>query len=153
MRKEKKEIGRLTFVEMTQENEIAEILNNFSSCLTSLRKGEDFQKKIAKKFALNANFKVALCDGEIAGFIAFYANNSVDKIAYISMIAVKEKYRKQGFGLLLLQECEKNAKVSAMKTINLEVLLENTAAIEFYKRNGFICKEKRATALLMSKDI
>lgn len=138
---------------ITQENEISEVLSNFSPYLISLRKGEKFQKEMAQKFAKNATFRVVMCAEEIAGFVAFYVNNQVDKIAYISMIAVKEKFRKQGIGGLLLKECEKVSKLNAMKKINLEVLLDNISAIDFYKRNGFKCIENRKTTLLMSKDI
>ncbi len=141
------------FMEIKSENQIVKILQSFSSCLASLRNSESFTKEIAKKFSLKAKFRVVLCNNEIAGFIAFYSNNQVDKITYISMIAVKEKFRNQGIGLLLLKDCEQISKSNTMKKINLEVLLDNIVAIEFYKKNGFVCIEKRKKTLLFSKDI
>ena len=140
-------------VQIKKESEILEVLQCFSHYFNLLRNNIELQNQMAKKYSAQAQFRVVLCEGEIAGFISFYANNQIDRVAYVSMIAVSEKFRRRGFGKILLENYENISKLKNMKKINLEVLLSNTAAINFYERYGFTCIESRNTTLLMSKDI
>ena len=138
-------------IQLKDKIEIKKILDDFSCCLPSLEKGEEQREMMAQKFSNFSEFLVIYIQEEIAGFVAFYANNCVEKIAYISMIAVKKNFRQQGVGALLLKECESVARKNGMKKIKLEVLKENSTAISFYQKKGFLFSEKREDALYMIK--
>lgn len=74
---------------------------------------------------------------EIAGFVAFYANDLVAREAYISLLAVSPAYR--GFGLgsqLLVESCKEATKVN-MRTIALQVRDDNLSALRLYEAQEF----------------
>ncbi|EPZ32556.1 putative acyltransfersase [Rozella allomycis CSF55] len=60
---------------------------------------------------------------------------------YIGMVAVDEKYRKQGIGTKLVTRAVEMMKMKGAKEVVLETEADNLAAISFYERLGFI-KEK-----------
>ena len=60
--------------------------------------------------------------------------------AHIVTIVVDEKYRRKGYGTLLLKEMEKFARNKGMKIITLDTSPDKIEALIFYLRNGFrIC--------------
>ena len=69
-------------------------------------------------------------DDKINGIIVY--NLLYDRIE-IEYIIVPEEYRKKGIGSKLLLEIEKEN----INNITLEVRKSNTAAINFYKKNGY----------------
>lgn len=144
----------IDFKLLKSRKEILTILNEFTECLDSLGTGILFREKMSDKFSLNAEFVVAKNKDENIGFIAYYANNQVDKTVYISMIAVSFSHRRQGVGELLLKKCIFDAIQRKMKFIKLEVKKDNLNARYFYEKNGFIV-EKGATenSLYMKKTL
>jgi ribosomal protein S18 acetylase RimI-like enzyme len=58
----------------------------------------------------------------------------------ILMLAVDTTVRKQGHGNALLRHLIRHAPT--IRKISLEVRTDNSDAISFYKKNGFIIKEK-----------
>lgn len=144
----------IDFKLVKSRKEILTILNEFTECLDSLGTGILFREKMSYKFSLNAEFVVARNKDENIGFIAYYANNQVDKTVYISMIAVSFSHRRQGVGELLLKKCIFDAIQRKMKFIKLEVKKDNLNARYFYEKNGFIV-EKGATenSLYMKKTL
>ena len=123
--------------------DISAVLSSFKDTLPTLKNGvvriDEFSVKV-----LNNGLMYAYEDAEAQkGFVVFYANDQVDKTAYLSMIAVKEQYRGEHIGTKLLNWVEIESFKLGMSRLRLEVNKQNNAAIDFYKRRGFtICGEK-----------
>ena len=81
----------------------------------------------------NSHFLVALGD-ELAGYIGV---QEICGEAYITNVAVFEKYRKMGIGRLLLKAACDGAKGRGCEFITLEVRKSNAAAISLYETEGF----------------
>lgn len=71
------------------------------------------------------------------GYVAFYANDSNRKTAYISNIGVCEDYQRNHIGSMLMEKCLAVSKHQGMEKIRLEVLITNEKAISFYKHWKF----------------
>ncbi len=61
--------------------------------------------------------------------------------SYISNLAVKEGYRRQGIATKLLQESEKIAQHWGFDSLSLHVLAENKSGLEVYLQNGYVIKQ------------
>lgn len=81
----------------------------------------------------SSHFLVAIGDG-VAGYIGV---QEICGEAYVTNVAVFEKYRKMGVGRLLLQAACDGAKGRGCEFITLEVRQSNTAAINLYESEGF----------------
>lgn len=57
--------------------------------------------------------------------------------AFCYGLFVEKAYRKQGIGKLLLEETRKKLKEKGIESLTLLVDTKNTAALKFYKREGF----------------
>lgn len=71
------------------------------------------------------------------GYVAFYANDTKSKTAYITSIGVLKQYRGHQLGQILLETCFHISIESGMEQIRLQVLKTNKTAIHFYTKNGF----------------
>lgn len=125
-------------IKLNMFNEILEVLEIFSDSLNSLSAGKTVRENFAKKFLDNGIVLVLKDSDEIVGFIAFYANDLVKKISYISMIAVSPEHKRKGYGTKLIEAAVKSSREKNMKYIRLEVNKNNINAISFYKYFGFI---------------
>ena len=92
---------------------------------------------IADKYAKYAEFIAAYYNQEIAGYIAYYRNDFSSRIAYITMIVVKERYKKKGIATLMLKYVINDCAKNSFNTIRLEVNNENKSAISLYEKFGF----------------
>jgi len=109
-------------------------------------------EQYAYKLLENAQNYYADVDGTIAGFVSFYANHS--DTAYLTLIAVDEKYARKGLGTKLLGQAILCSNASGMKRLKLEVDLKNGAAIKFYKKNGFETENNASEdSIYMVRDI
>lgn len=70
-------------------------------------------------------------------FAAFYANDNVNYIAYLSTIGVAEACKGKRYGKALLLCAEQIAAEKNMKALKLEVKKSNTSAIGFYEHMGY----------------
>ena len=116
---------------------IESILNTFKEELPILKSDEEFRHNMAEKFHKYGNVITVEKEEEPIGFVAFYSNDISTQIAYISFIAVKQKYQGTGVGTLLLNICEEQSKKNGMNQIRLEVNTNNESAQLFYRKNGF----------------
>lgn len=116
--------------------EISQILNDFQEELPALR---DFnhRRTISEKLWRNGFVIVLFVEDEECGVAAFYANDHRDHVAFLSLLAVKEKYRGLGFGSTLLDEVTTVSMRCGMRKLRLEVRKENKNAINFYLEHGF----------------
>ena len=89
------------------------------------------------------------------GMIAFYANDKINKIGYITLVVVDKEYYGRGIGTRLMQYCEEYCAKCGMKKILLEVNKNNMKAINLYKKMGFeeIDQYKKINSIYMEKDI
>jgi len=58
-------------------------------------------------------------------------------VARITMLSINKKYRKQGIGSALLTQFLKEMSLQNIRQVELEVRINNDAAIKFYKKHGF----------------
>jgi [ribosomal protein S18]-alanine N-acetyltransferase len=77
---------------------------------------------------------VASADGRIAGFVLVDIDR---KGGHIITIDVHPDYRRTGLGSKLMQEAEGRLGASGVSEVRLEVAVDNSTAIAFYKRRGY----------------
>ena len=97
---------------------------------------ENFQVKNASYFVLEEN-------GNLAGGCGFYPTEGLppDTCELVKMY-LSAKYRKKGFGQLLLDKSIVEARRAGYSSMYIETLPELKNAIELYKKNGFHFIEK-----------
>lgn len=112
-----------------------------SSAFGGLQKRVDIDAYL-KKISEFANVYAAGNDTDICAFAAMYANDTENRIAYITLIGVRPDKQRSGFGTELFCFCEKEAKEMGMASLKLEVNRHNIKAIEFYKKQGMKIEKK-----------
>lgn len=80
------------------------------------------------------NNELTLSNEYITGFIGFWV---IADEAHITSIAVRESYRRQGIGELLIISAINLATELKARTITLEVRISNTIAQSLYTKYGF----------------
>lgn len=101
---------------------------------------------------MNANVLCQYVNDRCTGFSAYYANDMNTKTGYITLIAIHEEFRRQGFGRRLIRECFDRMKSSGMDRVRLEVRKDNNGAIAFYESEGLAFEsEAGPESLYMSK--
>lgn len=80
-----------------------------------------------------ARFLVALCGGEVAGYLG--CHHILDE-AFIANVAVFPAYRRRGIGRALVEAAK--AQAAGMSRLTLEVRASNEAAIALYRSLGFV---------------
>lgn len=82
--------------------------------------------------------QLVFCDfaGNIQGFLCGLVING--NIASIPLFAVRRECRSRGIGKSLLDSFRTESVFRGCSSIVLEVREENTRAIKFYERNGFV---------------
>ncbi len=78
-----------------------------------------------------ARFLVALCDGEVAGYLGCH---HIAGEGFIANIAVFPAYRRRGIARALVQ----TAQTEPLSRLTLEVRASNEAAIALYRSLGFV---------------
>jgi ribosomal-protein-alanine N-acetyltransferase len=82
---------------------------------------------------------VAHVNGEIAGFIIGLINRKDKTITgRVYTIDVASKHRRKGVGLKLLDELERKFVKIGVKTCYLEARADNVAALELYRKRGYV---------------
>ena len=80
-----------------------------------------------------ARFLVALCEGEIAGYLG--CHHLADE-GFITNVAVFPAWRRRGVARALLRAAQTQAR--SLTRLSLEVRVSNTAAIALYESLGFV---------------
>ena len=83
-------------------------------------------------------------------------NNNEENSFYLARIAVNPKYRRCGFGKILMNKFEKKALSKSFNKLSLHVYSANIPAFEFYKKQGYIqgsLSKKNKSFILMKKCI
>jgi ribosomal-protein-alanine N-acetyltransferase len=79
-------------------------------------------------------------DGTLTGFYDLWI---LFERAELANLAVDPQYRRQGIGEALMAHMEARAKSQGCETISLEVRRDNTAALELYRRRGYLAVATR----------
>ncbi len=119
------------------KSKIETILEIFKEELPILQTSYEYRKYMSVKFFDNGTVFTIENNGNLIAFSAFYANDILTKIAYISFFAVKKEYSNQGVGTFMMNKVCELSKQYGMEKIKLEVHENNYIAINFYKKNGF----------------
>jgi GNAT superfamily N-acetyltransferase len=88
----------------------------------------DFEKEINGEYVL-----VAILDTIIVGFISIWMPNN-----FIHHLYIDQKFQDKGIGTQLLKATIQKTRLP----ISLKCLEKNTKAVDFYKRKGFVEKER-----------
>ncbi|WP_457558903.1 N-acetyltransferase family protein [Candidatus Harpocratesius sp.] len=135
-------------------NQIAGESDNLTFGPGEFDKTIDDERKFISKINITQNniFVVALIDNEIVALADIHCGNRPrTKHTGNLGISVKKKYWRLGIGEALMKYLIKWAYNSnIVKKINLEVREDNTAAINLYKKMGFI-EEGRISRVLYIK--
>ena len=103
---------------------------------------------LGRKYAEKANVITVISDSQMAGLCAYYDNDQEG--AFISMMVVIGEYQHCGYGTLLLREVIRRCRVKEAKSLRLEVSHNNQKANDFYRKNGFQIRQKKAENLSWS---
>lgn len=115
-------------------NFLTKIGDDFDIHLSNRVNIEEYTKKVLK----NGLAIVAEKDNKIIGILLMYANNTLTKEAYISLIGVDKLYRHQHVATKLLEEGINIAKNNDMETIKLYTHKKNINAQKMYEKNNFV---------------
>lgn len=74
---------------------------------------------------------------KIVGCNYFYANNTKEKIAFITLLAIKKEYRNYGIGSILIDKTIEYCKKIDFKKIQLYTHENNILARKFYSKKNF----------------
>jgi len=105
-----------------------------------------------------AHFIVLEAKLEVIGYaVSWYVTDEIQ----LNNLVIKPEYRRKGMGTILLEHIltDSYTREPLPRSIILEVSNENRAAIQFYKKNGFIETGRRknyykhSDAILMIKEI
>lgn len=101
------------------------------------------------KIIKNADLET-IYDGErLLGCVAWYGNDILRGVAYITIILVALEARGSGLGARLMEEVLHKSVLKGFHACELEVFLDNAPALTLYKRFGFCVAEDRGSKLLM----
>ena len=92
---------------------------------------------LSKKIAQYGCFRVCFINNDEAGFVGYYANETINHFGYVSTIVVSKAHQGKGIGSLLLHECLEDCREKGMVGCRLEVNTGNMRAIHFYEAKGF----------------
>jgi ribosomal-protein-alanine N-acetyltransferase len=83
--------------------------------------------------------KLSTAEGQLAGFAVgrVFDNGGGTNTAELLNIGIREPFRNQGLGLLLLRSFIRAIRERSASTVMLEVRRSNAAAIRFYRLSGF----------------
>jgi ribosomal protein S18 acetylase RimI-like enzyme len=129
-------------VQITNLFEIREIIEQFNNVFKpSLSERISSLNAYADKLHENSIFISVKKQDEVVGFASFYANDIANCMAYLTQLAVLSEFQKKKLGKLLLDSCIKISLQNGMTKMKLEVYNDNSRAIDFYKKSGFVFLE------------
>ena len=88
-------------------------------------------------------------DGNCRALVAFYCNDPVTKIAFITLVLVDPAARRTGLGKKLVKRVLQIVRDRSFTACRLEVDERNDAARPLYESLGFVTLDERGGKLLM----
>lgn len=129
------------------------MLYEFRPSLFNSSLSDEEIENLTAKYSEKAIILLLRIKEDNAGIIAIYVNNISLKEAFVSMIAVKQKYRNRAVGITLLKRAESIAYIWGMEYMNLKVAKENQRAVDFYLKNGYTKREDLEYSCAMQKKL
>ncbi|MHB8105219.1 MAG: GNAT family acetyltransferase [Dehalococcoidales bacterium] len=110
-----------------------------------IRPQNDPQKDIARKLKVNPELFLVGVEGDkvIATAMGGYEGHR----GWVNYVGVEPAYRKKGLGRQMMEAIEKKLLERGCQKLNLQVLVDNTAAMKFYEYIGY----KRDEVVSMGK--
>lgn len=125
-------------IELKSKDTVRELLVEFNDVFNPPLRDRVFDfDHYSEKLVSKGHVFVAKLDTESIGFIAFYSNDTIDNVGFLSQIAVKKTCAVHNLAYRLILFFESESKKHGMKELKLEVVNNNKHAIRFYKRNGY----------------
>ncbi len=93
--------------------------------------------ELADKLTSMGYVYLAIEEDRAVGIMGFYANDHVDKAAYISVLGVLESHQGRGIAKNLIERALKLCKDNGMEKAILFTHGSNTGAIKMYEKLGF----------------
>lgn len=118
-------------IEKMSDTHITQIGKLETECFSVPWSENALREELTNEFA---RFFVALCDGEVAGYIG--AHNILGEV-YITNVAVFSKYRRRGIAETLIKNLICVSSSENADFITLEVRKSNIGAINLYTKMGF----------------
>ncbi|HSZ46975.1 MAG TPA: GNAT family acetyltransferase [Streptosporangiaceae bacterium] len=106
----------------------------------------DIDRKLA---ADGANLVVLESGSELVGSVMVGYDGHR---GWVNYLAVRPDHRGRGFGRLLMADAERRLRALGCPKLNLQVRGSNTAAIEFYRRLGFVVDDSVSLGLRLEHD-
>ncbi len=113
---------------------------NIVPCQENAEKWFSFVKNTIKEG--KGNLKVAIVEGEIAGYVFYRWSGAplktFKKRGEIIDLYVKPSFRGKGIGTLLLKKALEELKERGIEVVQLSVISKNRAAIKLYEKFRFV---------------
>lgn len=105
------------------------------------------------KLRISAEFIAHVIGNNIAGFAAFYCNNTEDNESFISLIVTSPEFRGKKVGSTLIDSVLNITRSRGFNACALEVARPNKNAIALYERKGFRIVENKDDSFIMRIDL
>ena len=139
--------------EIKLKPKVENIIEEFSIYMPRLFQKIENLDEYIEKLSEYANVYVDDDENGNKGFVVFYSNDMVNNIGFVSLIVVKESFRKLGIGKALIQSSCDVMKENKMGRIGLVVDKCNINAIGFYEHLGFEFIKEEKTGYYMEKNL
>ena len=89
-------------------------------------------------------------EGDLVGLLAFYRNDAVKEI-YVTSISISERHQGMGNGKYLLEKLLADNSKDQIKSVRLEVRIDNHKAINLYNSLNFEIKSTHNQSHMMER--
>jgi GNAT superfamily N-acetyltransferase/SAM-dependent methyltransferase len=103
----------------------------------------------AQKIADKANRFEAWAEGELIGLVAAYFNNTETRTAFVTSVSVLPGWQGRRVASQLVSHCIAYADRNGFRRIELEVSVQNTAAVRLYEKHGFLADVPCGQSIIM----
>ncbi len=97
-----------------------------------------------------------LDDGGAVGYVVLcfgYSLEWLGRDAFVDEFYLLEGYRRRGWGRKTMEFVEEAARAAGVRTLHLEVVPENTAALQVYQKLGFVEHESTFLSKWIAQDL
>lgn len=135
----------MEFIKLETLDSVENAIMDFLPCFEHLTEKVDDIHSYSVKLFNFAEVYILENNSIRKGISVFYANDSEKHIGYISLIGIKQQYRKRGYGKKIIDFTHEVMKSKGMKYSKLEVDNDNNNAYNFYLHEGYSPDEKIAS--------
>lgn len=133
---------------------VEDIILHFNCCddnfITQL-KGKVNLSEYAQKLYENAKTIEARHNDELVGLVAVYCN--IGDFGFITNVSVLPSFYGLGVATSLLNLCKQELNESDVKSLRLEVDIDNKKAQSLYLNNGFTQLSQNANSIMMQLEL